>query len=45
MDQKLELSRRKFLSNGTLGAIGAIGFLGSCASSEKKGSELNYPSC
>ena len=43
MDQKLELSRRKFLSNSTLGAIGAIGFMGSCAPSEKKGSDLQLP--
>jgi len=46
MDQKLELSRRKFLSNSTLGAVGAlgaIGLMGSCSGSEKKGLELQLP--
>ena len=46
MDQKLELSRRKFLSNSTLGAVGAlgaIGLMGSCSGSEKKGLEPQLP--
>jgi myo-inositol 2-dehydrogenase/D-chiro-inositol 1-dehydrogenase len=46
MDNKNELSRRKFLSNTTLGAIGTIGaagFLASCAGTGDKTSEIELP--
>ena len=46
MNNKEELSRRKFLSNtalGAVGAIGAAGLLASCARSEKKTQELKLP--
>jgi len=46
MENKNELSRRKFLSNtalGAIGTIGAAGFLASCVGSEKKGAEFKLP--
>ena len=46
MENKAELSRRKFLSNTTLGAIGTIGaaaFLASCSGSGTKGAEHKLP--
>ncbi len=46
MENKNELSRRKFLSNTALGAIGTMGaasLLASCAGSEKKGNNAKLP--
>ena len=46
MENKNDLSRRKFISNTALGAIGTIstaGLLGSCVGSEKKGQETKLP--
>lgn len=46
MKNKIELSRRKFISNTTLGAIGTIsaaGLLTSCAGTEKKVAEVKLP--
>lgn len=43
MENKNELSRRKFIANtalGAIGTIGAAGLLASCAGAEKKGPEL-----
>ncbi|NEW85547.1 MAG: Gfo/Idh/MocA family oxidoreductase [Mariniphaga sp.] len=46
MENKNELSRRKFIANTAIGAIGTIsaaGLLTSCARSEKKGAEVKLP--
>ena len=46
MENKNDLSRRKFISNTALGAIGTIsaaGLFGSCVGSEKKGQETKLP--
>ncbi len=46
MENKNDLSRRKFISNTALGAIGtisAVGLFGSCVGSEKKGQETKLP--
>jgi len=46
MENKTELSRRKFLSNTALGAIGTLGsagLLASCKGSDKKGAEVKLP--
>ena len=46
MENKTELSRRKFISNtamGAIGTIGAAGLLASCAGAEKKGPEVKLP--
>ena len=46
MENKKELSRRKFLSGtaiGAMGTLGAIGLLESCAGPEKKRTEMELP--
>jgi myo-inositol 2-dehydrogenase/D-chiro-inositol 1-dehydrogenase len=46
MENKNELSRRKFIANtaiGAIGTIGAAGLLTSCARAEKKSAEVKLP--
>jgi predicted dehydrogenase len=46
MENKTELSRRKFIANtalGAIGTIGAAGLLASCTGSEKKTAEVKLP--